>query len=111
MNPQDLERFGQSLTVCEEKIRSLRRNVQSYVGSNINGRDSVFMLNIDTELGLAMSIMNQLGKKRQIGLDQVSEVITSRSQRSRRPTGEPEKSEAVKEIKVNISFFSTVKGA
>ena len=85
-SPQDLERFSQSLTVCEEKIRSLRRNVQSYVGSNINGRDSVFMLNIDTELGLAMSIMNQLGKKRQIGLDQVSEVITSRSQRSRRPT-------------------------
>ena len=72
----------------------LRRNVQSYVGGNINSRDSVFMLNIDTELGLAMSIMNQLGKKRQIGLDQVIEVITSRSQRSRRPTGEPEKSEA-----------------
>ena len=72
----------------------LRRNVQSYVGGNINGRDSVFMLNIDTELGLAMGIMNQLGKKRQIGLEQVSEVITSRSQRSRRPTGEQEKSDA-----------------
>ena len=64
------------------------------MGGNINGRDSVFMLNIDTELGLAMGIMNQLGKKRQIGLEQVSEVITSRSQRSRRPTGEQEKSDA-----------------
>ena len=64
------------------------------MGSNINGRDSVFMLNIDSELGLAMSIMNQLGKKRQTGLEQVSEVIASRSQRSRRPTGEQEKSEA-----------------
>ena len=52
------------------------------------------MLNIDTELGLAMMIMNQLAKKRQIGLDQVTEVITSRSQRSRRPTGEQEKSDA-----------------
>ena len=64
------------------------------MGSNINGRDSVFMLNIDTELGLAMMVMNQLGKKRQTGLDQVTEVITSRSQRSRRPTGDQEKSEA-----------------
>ena len=36
----------------------------------------------------------QLAKKRQIGLDQVTEVITSRSQRSRRPTGEQEKSDA-----------------
>ena len=82
-----MERLTQVQAVCDEKVMSLRRNVQSYVGSNINSSASIFMLNIDTQLGLVMMTLNQLSKKRQAALEQVTESIGSRSRRPRSRTG------------------------
>ena len=82
-----LERLTEVQAVCDEKVMSLRRNVQSYVGSNINSSASIFMLNIDTQLGLVMMTLNQLSKKRQAALEQVTESIGSRSRRPREPGG------------------------
>ena len=74
-----MERLALAQTDCEEKVMSLRSNVQRYVGSNINSTASIFMLNIDSQLGLVMMMLNQLGKKRQAALEKVTEVIASRS--------------------------------
>ena len=80
-----MERLTEAQAVCEEKVMLLRRHVQSYVGSNIKSTASLFLLNIDTELGLVMMMLNQLGKKRQAAVDQVTEVIKSRSKKRKTP--------------------------
>ena len=62
---------------------SLRGNVQRYVGSNINSTASIFMLNIDSQLGLVMMTLNQLGKKRQAALEKVTEEISRRQEENK----------------------------
>ena len=85
-----LERLSLVQSECEESLLSIRRQVQSYVGSNISSSSSIIMLNIDTQLGVVMVTLSQvssviiiimiiiciyIGKKRLSALEQVSEVI------------------------------------
>ena len=59
-----LERLVDQQTKTEEKLLSLRRQVQTCVGTNISSSSSsnasVFMLNIDTQLGMVMLAVSQV---------------------------------------------------
>ena len=103
-----LERLTEVQAVCDEKVMSLRRNVQSYVGSNINSSASIFMLNIDTQLGLVMMTLNQLSKKRLAALEQVTESIGSRSRRPRSRAGVQSDSSVKSETKSEEDYLEII---
>ena len=85
-----LEALASAQSEAEEAILALRTDVQSYVARRITGAGNgsgVFMLNVDTQLGMVMLALSQIGKKRIAALEQVSKVIQNkifkRSERER----------------------------
>ena len=88
-----LEALASAQTETEEGLLGLRREVQSYVGSKISGAGNgsgLFMLNIDTQLGMVMLTLSQIGKKRISALEQVSELIQNKMlKHSEKETREP----------------------
>ena len=76
-----LEALASAQSEAEEALLALRTDVQSYVARRITGAGNgsgVFMLNVDTQLGMVMLALSQIGKKRIAALEQVSEVIQNK---------------------------------
>ena len=79
-----LEALASAQSEAEEALLALRSDVQSYVARRITGAGNgsgVFMLNVDTQLGMVMLALSQIGKKRITALEQVSEVIQNKMSR------------------------------
>ena len=79
-----LEALASAQSEAEEALLALRSDVQSYVARRITGAGNgsgVFMLNVDTQLGMVMLALSQIGKKRIAALEQVSEVIQNKMSR------------------------------
>ncbi len=76
-----LEALASAQSEAEEALLALRSEVQSFVAGRITGAGNgsgVFMLNVDTQLGMVMLALSQIGKKRISALEQVSEVIQTK---------------------------------
>ena len=87
-----LEALASAQSEAEQALLVLRSDVQRYVAGRIKGAGNgsgVFMLNVDTQLGMVMLALSQIGKKRILALEQVSEVIQNKMLR---------KSERVKSV-------------
>ena len=88
-----LEALASAQSEAEQGLLVLRSDVQRYVAGRIKGAGNgsgVFMLNVDTQLGMVMLALSQIGKKRISALEQVSEVIQNKMLRkSEREKNEP----------------------
>ena len=88
-----LEALASAQSEAEQGLLVLRSDVQRYVAGRIKGAGNgsgVFMLNVDTQLGMVMLALSQIGKKRISALEQVSEVIQNKMLRkSEREKSEP----------------------